>query len=186
MSEASNPKRRRMNQPRPSGRPGSQGHAAWTECHGFGVACDKHGALGCGRGGRTIAVRLWFEGDFDVAVTGFVQSLILIPDTGCAIVAGLTRREEMSCFSCERSPIHARWHVFQAKVNRCDVICHSPLRCFASHWATPLQQEIAQLALGGEHDYHSIHRWVRIRESKRANGLGLGRSRAERRRQAWP
>lgn len=85
-----------------------------TECHGFGVACDKHGALGCGRGGRTIAVRLWFE-DFDVAVTGFVQSLILIPDTGCAIVAGLTRREEMSCFSCERSPIHARWHVFQAK-----------------------------------------------------------------------
>ena len=43
------------------------------------------------------AVRLWFE-DFDVAVTGFVQSLILIPDTGCAIVAGLTRREEMSCF----------------------------------------------------------------------------------------
>ena len=63
----------------------------------FGVACDKHGALGCGRGGRTIAVRLWFE-DFDIAVTGFVQSLILIPDTGCAIVAGLTRREEMSCF----------------------------------------------------------------------------------------
>ena len=81
---------------------GSQGHAAWTECHGFGVACDKHGALGCGRGGRTIAVRLWFE-DFDVAVTGFAQSLILISDTGCTIVADLTRREEMSCFSCGRS-----------------------------------------------------------------------------------
>ncbi len=56
-------------------------------------------------------VRLWFE-DFDVAVTGFVQSLILIPDTGCAIVADLTRREEMSCFSCERSPIHARDGMF--------------------------------------------------------------------------
>lgn len=53
--------------------------------------------LGCGRGGRTIAVRLWFE-DFDVAVTGFVQSLILIPDTGCAIVAGLTRREKCLVF----------------------------------------------------------------------------------------
>ena len=175
MSEASNPEAASDEPAKTERQAGSQGHAAWTECHGFGVACDKHGALGCGRGGRTIAVRLWFE-DFDVAVTGFVQSLILIPDTGCAIVAGLTRREEMSCFSCERSPIHARWHVFQAKsIGVMLFTLFTTLFCLALGNPTSARDctacvRVENMTITVSTDGSALG------QSKRANGLGLGRS----------
>ena len=180
MSEASNPKRRRMNQPRPSGRPGSA-MTARTECHGFGVACDKHmvpldAAVEVEPSLSTSDLR-----DFDVAVTGFA-----VPYSHSRYRMRHCCRPhpaERKClvFLVSAHPFTRDGIVFLGKVNRCDVIHTLHYVVLPSHWATPLQQEIVQLALVGEHDYQCIHRfrWVRIRESKtgQCNGPGLIMSR---------